>query len=326
MLRHVIPTALVFGILTTTLLIVGTRQVQACDTWAGPSTVPHAQLVKETPRILLAKLKRIEEIRGEGSSAELEGPPIYERRHHFEIVERLKGPEINTFVYATLAPDLTPSGSETFFWPRFSTPTKKEASDHFNHHHHPFFWENWYGRAGFLGICGSQIPIFHTGSTYLLFLGYDHEKGFELIESDTDAWLQATRKLIRDPNLSAGASQSVKDYLAGKENLAIGQWTHCDSLFQSKAKRQGMNILERLKGSATEIDYKGKLFGYTSPDRGFECQVGDKFLAIHYGDIYPMTLLPIREGKLNLVDLKMDLNLTGKKLLPIEELRGLISQ
>lgn len=183
------------------LFLVG--QAHACFAPPPEYTKHHADLVRDTPNIVLARVA--------GPSEEHQ--EVWGKREQlaqFINLENIKGETPNDFTI-----------ENGFFAPGQPVP----AQD-FDGHSQLGFWEKQLTRQWNMPDCAMR-PVFLKDRTYLLFLGTPHWRAYEEIVSDDDLWLRAVRELTNDPSLATGLSLLASDWFSMAHGVFLGTISDC---------------------------------------------------------------------------------------------------
>ena len=179
------------------------NQAHACFAPPPEYTKHHTDLVRDTSRIVLAKVT--------GPSGDFQdvwgkSEPLAQ----FEIIENVKGraPEFFTI-------------ENGFFVPGQPVP----AQD-FDGHTQLRFWEKQVTRQWNMPDCAMR-PAFFQDRTYLLFLDAPHWRAYEEVSATDDLWLSAVRDLVADPDLDTGLNLSAREWLSMAHGVFLGRVSDC---------------------------------------------------------------------------------------------------
>ncbi len=229
----------------------------ACMVPPGGLTVHHTELVERTDTIVWAKA-----VGGSGKKAKIWRDP-YELML-FETIEVLKGRVPARFTLPN-GFDLAGADESDGF------PGVSEETD-FNGHRDLSFWDKSIARQWNSADC-QMYPTFSEGSSYLLFLGDAHWRGYEQVETEEDLWLTAVRNLIAQPSRRSGLSLSIEEWLRLSSSTFIGEIERCD--------RPELAVRERLYGDVPATwRYSDYDDAYHWPVKN--CVVGQKYLVVSY--------------------------------------------
>jgi hypothetical protein len=246
-------------------------------------TAPYTELIRRTATIVVAETVRIEELTGERS------------RYRFRVVETVKGRSLQD-VALTFRRALEPVVFD----------------DDFDGHRDPRFWDRRSTRQ--INDSDCQIhPAFAVGSRYLLFVTPPHHwRSFERIITPDDRWLETVRAVANNGRGHA-RSQSVVQWLREQRSVAVHRIDSC----AARREPERVHTLDTLRGVAP-------------PARGWQpvfvdfraCRPGDVFMAIHYdADATFVTAYPITDGVVDLTGAQTEIELTGPRHLPLNELK-----
>jgi hypothetical protein len=188
--------------------------------------VHHAELVRRTPRIVLARAVSSEPVVQRG---------VARRATDFATVEVLKG-------------SVGPAFTLAFDEGRRSGAFKDEPGADFHGHEDWRVWESMLTRQGNGSDC-EMHPGFEPGATYLLFLDRPfHWRSFERIDRKDDRWLAAVRTLVASPDEVSGMALPLREYLREQEALFVGEVQQCFAEAPELTLPVEVNVLEVLLG------------------------------------------------------------------------------
>lgn len=176
---------------------------QACFAPPSEYTKHHTELVRDTSRIVLARVA--------GPSGEFQD--VWGRQEQlaqFEKIEVLKGNVPGIF-----------SIENGFFVSDQPVPEQD-----FDGHSQLGYWEKQVTRQWNMPDCAMR-PVFLHNRTYLLFLDTPHWRAYEEVSSENDFWLGAVRRLVADPELNTGLSLSAGEWLSLAHGVFLGEVLDC---------------------------------------------------------------------------------------------------
>lgn len=187
----------------TFLIFLSTNHTHACSTPPPQYTKHHVDLIRDTSRIVLA---RVTGASGDFLNAWGRIEPIAQ----FETIEIVKGHVPDSF-----------SIENGYFVPGQPFP----AQD-FDSHTQLGFWEKQVTRQWNMPDC-TMRPAFLEDRTYLLFLDAPHWRAYEEVSDADDLWLGAVRRLVADPDLDMGLNLSAQEWLSMAHGVFLGKVSNC---------------------------------------------------------------------------------------------------
>jgi hypothetical protein len=306
-------------ILFMVIIIYIFTPVYACVVAPRSSVIHHAELINQTEAIVLAKAIGFDYVSQRGGVG---------YRYYFETFEVLKGELKKTFYLEFQRPPFYDFDEK--FLEKVSTD-KSLLSNDFKGHRNPVFWNNGGGRIGVAPNCGIY-PFFIRPKKYLIFQNKPnkpfHFKGFEQIESQNDKWLLAVRKVIQNPSITSGFSQTPFEYLRGTKSV---YYIKCSE--EPDKREKSFQKLKHLYGKKYSLDdFFLRNRNSCSENYGLETHVigssRKEFLLIIYQemDIEYSLSIPITNDLVDFTLISTEIEFKGNKRVPltkvIEELKG----
>jgi len=193
----------------------------SCSDMPYEYQVRYYELIERTENIVLANVSRIDTL----NNSHLE--------YHFRTVENLRGDRY--------------TNSFSLTYPINETIAARTKNDDFDKHRSRDFWGLRNARTQMDSDC-RLYPIFQAGDSYLLFLGEkDHRRGYELIKSENDLWLEVVRKVLDSQNFSYRYTKNVFEWLETIDAILVNEYVEHGEEFLIRKK-------EQIYGDNYEID------------------------------------------------------------------------
>jgi hypothetical protein len=227
-------------------MVLGGQSI-ACSVPPFEITKHHAELVRETENIVLAKATGASE-----EEREIWGKPYY--LAHFTTIRPIKGNAPTQFTIEN----------------GFFLPDQGIGSQDLTGHSQLIFWDKDATRQWNMPDCQMR-PVFFADRTYLLFLDHPHWRAYEEITSVDDLWLNAVQDLVADPQRTSGLSFSAMDWFSMAEGIFRGKIMNCAG--------PQLKVEETFKGDADGT------WAYTDePHPGYwplgTCNIGQEFIVL----------------------------------------------
>ncbi len=215
-----------------------------------------------------------------------------------------------------------------------------DKDDHgdFAGHTRMTFWDRLETRTSSSQNCTGELG-FEPQATYLIFdpgrnrgnaplnIGYEKVDG-----ADYDLWLDAVRKMVADPALSASRAMSAADYLKEQQSVVLILVESCSERLRSSAHFIA-DVAEPLVGEAITRDH-------LDPEIFSQALKGCNGLTTLLGIFYPpdpqafqtydvnrlpqQVFIPIVDGAVDLSQLRTEIEFTGAQQMTLEELVAVI--
>lgn len=253
-------------------VFLSVNQAHACFAPPPEYTKHHTDLVRDTSRIVLARVT--------GASGEFvdfwgRSEPLAQ----FETIETLKG---NVSDFFTVESGIF-------------VPGQPVPSQDFVGHTQLGFWEKLVTRQWNMSDCAMR-PAFLQDRTYLLFLDTPHWRAYEEVAEVDDLWLGAVRRLVAAPVEDTGLSLSAQKWLSMAHGVFLGEVMDCSG--------PTLGVNKVFSGNF------GDEWAYTDNQHSSywpfpECTVGESYLVVTMADeqsplpYYSSSVFEISSGMVN---------------------------
>ncbi|WP_425408965.1 hypothetical protein [Hyphococcus sp.] len=162
-------------------------------------TVSPDQLIERSERIVLARFAPM----SAGDETEKADSELDRENEIEKAVEQRRNRDIDRIIAPVgigrfyVKEDLKGGGEATIYAP-VSVHTDERATFDFSDHKDPAFWDSpAAGRIMPTADC-RLVPSFAEDETYLLFIGPQHVKSYEVIRADDDKWLAYVKSQLTE--------------------------------------------------------------------------------------------------------------------------------
>lgn len=274
--------------LLTFLFLFGFGKVLACMAPPIEYHAPYYELIERTNNIVLAKVTDVQFLNDSTVT------------YSFETIEVLRGQQnLNTF-------------SLEYPLDEWNQRIMEETTDEdFDEHRSNRFWDLRASRT-MMGSDCILYPHFTEGLTYLIFLGdQDHSKGYEVIKSENDFWLETVRSVLQSDNFSYRYEMDVFEWFTTSVDAV--------SIYQSVPYEEDQSVPEKIE-QISGVDYRLSESFYR-PE--FGKATFKKYLLVIYhdeksGSHFPF---PIKNGSIDIRYAQTEIKLTGPEIIKVEDLK-----